>query len=130
MKENKFNPGFRLSLLDVIVLILGCVLAYYLREINVNMSCIVLFVVGHFFYFCNVVRMSRIPELIWASCFVLLCGVSQYYHAVTIDKIFVFSLVITVILTYKEMRKPFYHGIFWSKINPNLEDWFHKHSKP
>ncbi len=129
MKEKTFSPGFRLSLLDVIVLILGCVLAYYLKEINSKVSYVVLFVVGHFFYFCNVVRMSRVPELIWASCFVLLCGISQYHHAITVNIIFIISLLITAVLTYKEIQKPSYHGIFWSKINPDLEDWFYQRHK-
>ena len=50
MTALEFNPGFRLSLFDIVVL----------------------FVLGHFFYFCNITRMSRIPKLIWTVCYCFL----------------------------------------------------------
>jgi hypothetical protein len=126
----EFKPGFRLSKIDLLVLIFGLITsAYFFRNSIVN-SIIVVFVVGHFFLFCNITRMSRIPELIWAAIFLLLSGFS-----ITIGKpdwLFTFtaSSILTVILIFVEIRKPSYHGVFWKLINPNLPNWFReKHNK-
>ena len=124
MNSAKFNPGFRLSIFDIAILVSGFAGALYLRNIGIDLSYILLFVVGHFFYFCNITRMSRIPELVWAVCFVVLCGAGVKYGIVTLNEAFIISLIITLDLTVLEFRKPSYHGIFWSKINPNLKEWF------
>lgn len=124
MKNNEFNPGFRLSSFDLAVIILGLAGAWYLRNVSIEFSLIILFVLGHFFYFCNISRMSRVPELIWAACFVIFYGVGVLYGIVTVTEVFVISFIITIVLTVLEARKPSYHGVLWSKINPNLKDWY------
>jgi len=124
MKNEDFNPGFRLSIFDLAVIILGLAGAWYLRNVSIEFSFIILFVLGHFFYFCNISRMSRVPELIWAACFVILYGVGVFYGIVTVTEVFVISFIITIVLTVLEARKPSYHGVLWSKINPNLKAWY------
>jgi len=124
MKSTEFKPGFRLSIFDIIILATGFSGAWYLKYVAIELSCILLFVVSHFFYFCNITRMSRMPELIWAVYFVILCGAGVRYGIVTLNEAFIISLTMTVILTILELRKPSYHGMFWSKINPNLKVWF------
>lgn len=124
MKNKEFNPGFRLSSFDLAVIILGLAGAWYLRNVSIEFSLIILFVLGHFFYFCNISRMSRVPELIWAACFVILYGVGVLYGIVTVTEVFVISFIITIVLTVLEARKPSYHGVLWSKINPNLKAWY------
>ncbi len=124
MNNTDFKPGFRLSIFDIGILAIGFIGAWYLKDIAVDLSYILLFVVCHFFYFCNITRMSRIPELIWAVCFVALCGVGVTYGIVTFNEAFIISLLITVVLTAFELRKPSYHGVLWSKINPSLKEWF------
>lgn len=120
----QFNPGFRLSKLDIGVLILGCLGAYYYAKANFLTSFIILFVVGHFFLFCNIVRMSRIPELIWAISFLSMTISSIVFQFFSPDIVFAFSLLITFVLIYFELRKPSYHGLFWEKFNPDLPEWF------
>ena len=124
MAAKEFKPGFRLSILDVFVLVAGLSGAWYLRDISTEFSSVLLFVVGHFFYFCNLSRMSRIPELIWGACFVTIYGGGVFYGIVTVIEAFVISFIITLVLTVLEVRKPSYHGVFWSKVNPNLKTWF------
>ena len=60
----QFNPGFRLSKIDIGVILTSLTVAGVLYEYSGVLSFIVLFVVAHFFLFCNVTRMARIPELI------------------------------------------------------------------
>ena len=128
MHKNEFKPGFRLSILDIIVLIVGILGVWYFREISPEFSSVILFVVCHFFYFCNITRMSRIPELVWATCFVLIYGAGVFYGMVTVNEAFIISIIVTLVLTFLEIRKPSYHGIFWLKINPNLKVWFENRS--
>lgn len=119
-----FNPGFRLSILDIGVLMVGSLGAWFLRAVEVDLSYMLIFVVGHFFYFCNIVRMSRMPELIWASCFVVITGFGVSNAVVSLTQSFLISFAITIILTILELRKPSYHGVLWSKVNPDLKEWF------
>jgi len=120
----QFNPGFRLSTIDLIVLLLGITSAIILYKIMPIASFIIIFVVGHFFLFCNVVRLSRIPELIWASSFLLLAASALLYNKPSWLIVAVASLSLSALLVILEIRKPGYHGIFWQKINPNLKQWF------
>lgn len=119
MNKPKFNPGFRLSFLDVLVLTISVFGALKIYEISVYMSFIILFVVGHFFVFCNVVRINWKSEIVWASFFVFL-GVLK----VSIELHFALSFILTIILVYIDLKRPSYHGAFWKQINPGLLDWF------
>lgn len=75
-----FNAGFRLSFTDIIVLIIGLSGAGFFYNINPLISAIVAFVLAHFFLFCNIIRISRIPELIWAAIFLILVGSSLCFN--------------------------------------------------
>jgi len=85
---------------------------------------IVAFVVSHFFLFCNVFRIARAPELIWAACFVALSLLTMGTGRPGWITAFVASLFLSAILVAVEIGKPFYHGVGWQKINPNLENWW------
>jgi len=121
-----FNPGFRLSFIDIIVLLLGVSLSLGLYSIIPLASFIILFVIGHFFLFCNVVRLSRVPELVWASSFIILAGSTLLYELLSWLMVVLISLITTILLVFLEMRKPGYHGILWQQINPNLKQWYSK----
>jgi hypothetical protein len=86
----------------------------------------VLLVVGHFFLFCNVFRVSRALELAWSGVFTVLAaatlasGYPGWYFTAAI------SLAMTVAVVALEMRKPSYHGIFWQRVNPRLPEWWNE----
>ncbi|EJB8455035.1 hypothetical protein MW332_004890 [Vibrio parahaemolyticus] len=122
MKE--FKPGFRLSKPDVLILILGVLVSCGLYRIAIDASLVVVFVIGHFFLFCNVFRFSRAPELIWAAVFVTLVGLSQKFYTMSILYVFAVQVFVTILLIVLELRKPSYHGVFWQRVNPNLKSWF------
>ena len=120
-----FAPGFRLSVLDVIILVVGVVAAFGLAMVVWWWGFVVGFVVAHFFLFCNVVRMARPLELAWTGVFVALAAATVALDAppgwpLTASV----SLVTTVAVVIIEMRKPSYHGLGWQWINPGLPAWW------
>ena len=122
-----FAPGFRLSVSDIVVIVLSCVVASLLTSLVWWWGLVPGFVVAHFFLFCNVLRMSRPLELLWATVFLVLsgatiaCGIPGWPITVVI------SLIVTAFVTVLEMRKPSYHGIGWTRINPGLPKWWASH---
>ena len=122
MTKPVFTPGFQLSVLDVVVLVIAVIGTYVLGRYSWWAGLIILFVVGHFFLFCNVFRIARKSELIWAGTFEVLTACTILWETpgwiITIAS----SLLLTTFLVVLEMRKPSYHGIFWQRINPGLLD--------
>ncbi len=123
----QFNPGFRLSAIDCFVLILGAVGTVWAFPIESVLGLAIAFTVGHFFLFCNIVRMARPRELVWAVAFITLSSASALIGTPTWHQTFIASLAITCVLLVLEMRSPSYHGIFWQRINPNLRAWWQTH---
>lgn len=82
------------------------------------------FVIGHFFVFCNVVRMSRKLELVWAVVFVALALASHSFDIPRWPVSFALAFSLAVVFIVLEMRKPLYHGVFWERVNPGLPEWW------
>jgi hypothetical protein len=124
MAERKFQPGFRLSLLDVIVLIVGGLAAAYAMTFDRWFGIAIAFVVLHFFLFCNVLRMSRPLELTWAGIFAALAIVTISLDLLSWPAVFAISSAVTVVVALIEARLPSYHGVGWQKVNPRLPEWW------
>ena len=120
----KFQPGFRLSEMDVGFLMLGVCAAVLLARLDERLGLALLFVLAHFFLFCNMLRMSRALELIWAVLFVLLAGSTFTFGLPSWNTTLAAMLVLTLILAFVQILLPSYHGVLWRKINPNLEQWW------
>ncbi len=88
----------------------------------------ILFVLGHFFLFCNVIRMARSSELSWAAIFVGLSASTIVYGFPSWSVTLLLSLAATFALIALEIRKPSYHGIYWRKLNPKLPEWWKANS--
>lgn len=84
---------------------------------------VVAFVVATYFLFCNVFRVSRIPELIWATVFVVLAGIRLRTGNLEWWMIYSISGAVALLVIVAEMRKPSYHGLGWSRVNPALREW-------
>ena len=121
----KFLPGFRISIADCIVLAVGMTGIVCTRDRLV--AFIAGFVLGHFFLFCNVFRVSRHLELAWPALFVAMAGstiaIERPGWPITIAA----SLIFTVVVVVTEMRKPSYHGVAWKWFNPALPRWWKAH---
>lgn len=124
MPERKFQPGFRLSALDVCILIVGSVASAYAVTVDPWFGIAIAFVVLHFFLFCNVLRMSRPLELIWAGIFVGLAVATISWKLLSWPVAFAIASVVTLIVAVIETRRPSYHGVGWRKLNPRLPEWW------
>ena len=124
LDDPRFQPGFRFSVTDGIVLVGGAVASIVRSPTAAWLSFVVAFVVLHFFLFCNVFRLARPLELLWSAVFV----VSTYFTVAHKNPSWTFtvtvSLVMTAIVIVVEMRKPSYHGVLWQTINPSLPQWW------
>ena len=124
MNQAGFSPGFRLSVVDVFVLGGGTAAAIALSMSVWWWGFIPAYVLAHFFLFCNVMRMARPLELIWAGVFVLLAGATVVFGTPGWLVTALVSLLVTVVVVAVETRKPSYHGVGWQRINPGLPAWW------
>ena len=124
MTDQKFSPGFRISVLDSCVLLFGASATIYFGMRMWQVGVVIGFSVAHFFLFCNVFRIRRAPELIWAASFIVLIISTILFGFPSWFLSMVLSLVVSVFLVFREFRHPSYHGIFWGKFNPQLEIWW------
>ncbi len=125
-----FQPGFRISSLDIGALVAGTAGALLLADVDRWQALAVAFVVAHFFLFCNIVRMDRLLELVWAGLFVLLASATLLGGGlVGWTSTFAIALACTAILVAVQARKPSYHGVFRKQINPGLLAWWEWHRR-
>jgi len=124
MPNPEFRPGFRFSLLDALILAAGAFGSWFLWPRSWWLGFVIAFVVGHFFLFCNVFRLSRSLEFIWAGVFLALMRFTVVSGHPTWPTTAVLSLVMTTVVVGIELRRPSYHGVGWSRINPNLPQWW------
>ena len=124
-----FAPGFRLSRFDILILSTGIIGSAFAATQAWWAGAIIGFVVLHFFLFCNVFRIARKPELIWAAAFLLLAGSTILTGVPGWITAFPLSGALSIFLIWKETKNPGYHGIAWNHWNPNLPTWWEqKHS--
>jgi hypothetical protein len=124
MAAPPFAPGFRLSAVDAVVLILGALVSAALASIDRSYCLVVCIPLAHFFVFCNVFRVSRFPELIWAGIFMALAGTALVSGFPGWWVTVFVAVCVCAVVVVAEMRKASYHGIFWQRINPRLPDWW------
>ncbi len=115
----------------MVVLIAGVAGAILLGSLEWWLGVAAGFVLAHFYLFCNVFRLSRSLELIWAGIFVTLATTTVLWDTPGWWPTLGASLCVTVLVVALEMRKPSYHGIGWHWINPGLRAWWETHvAKP
>lgn len=124
MSAPLFSPGFRLSTMDIAVLVAGAIGSLLAAQVHLWFGMAIAFTVGHFFLFCNVFRMPRYLELAWAALFLLLLGSTAIMQQPGWFMSFALSLAGTVVVVVFQMRQPSYHGIGWQTINPQLPQWW------
>lgn len=130
MPHHEFSPGFRFSAFDAFLLVAGALGAWFAWSRTWWLGFIVAFVVGHFFLFCNVFRISRSLEMIWAAGFFILTRFTVTTGQPTWTITVMLSLALTAVLICIELRKPSYHGVGWDRFNPSLRRWWDAHSTP
>jgi len=108
----KHHPthGFRFSLTDGLAIVV-CIAAtiWGLRVVG-EVAWLFPFVLGHFFLFCNLFRVPRKPELVWAGMFLLLATGCLIVDASILHSLWLVLPMTAAVLIYS-IRLPSYHGI-------------------
>ena len=117
------TAGFRFSFTDGIAIAVCAVATVIAWQWIGHVSLIAPIALGHFFLFCNVFRVHRNYELIWALSFILnfsfwVLGFPD--GSIPFGKLFAVQIPITTLLITLEVRSRRYHGIFSRRMNPNL----------
>ena len=124
MTDPSFNPGFRISVFDMLVLGVGIVGALVVSNKIGWAGLAIGFVLLHFFLFCNVFRISRTSELVWAAAFLTLAVSTVQTELPGWKPTFTIALFLSSTLIWIETKREYYHGIFWKKLNPGLPQWW------
>lgn len=119
----EFKPGFRLSVVDTVFVIFVGTLAFVFLRDRPYLLALCLLAPLQFFLFCNVFRVSRIPELVWTSLFVAITWLSFRLDLPLWIPVAV-AVMLGILIVGFEMTQKSYHGIFWERINPGLKSWF------
>jgi hypothetical protein len=118
---SRFAPGFRLSVSDAVFILAGIAVSFFARkEVAIPTAT----AVGHFFLFCNVFRIARRPELVWATVYVLLVTCTVAFGLPSWACSTAIAFAVGILLIARETRKPDYHGVGWKVLNPNLPAWW------
>jgi|SRR5215469_8062836 len=115
--------GFRFSSIDVLVIGLFLCATAILWHLNSPLWWMLLITAAHFFLFCNVFRIVRRLELIWATTFILNIGAWAWLNHLNWLFVLVCQLPLTLILLIAGIRSPGYHGIFANRLNPKLNEY-------
>jgi hypothetical protein len=120
----QFRPGFRFSGFDAVILLAGALGAWLVSSQAPAFALVIGIVVGHFFLFCNVFRIPRRPELIWAAVFLGLALPTLTTGLPSWPVTLLLTLSTSATLIALETRRPSYHGIGWKRFNPGLREWW------
>jgi hypothetical protein len=107
-----------------VVILLGAISDIFLAQYDHSLAFALAFVVAHFFLFCNLIRMPRSLEMLWAAAFLALAAMVLITQWLNWTECFVFSSVSACALIGFHLFSPSYHGIFWQTVNPNLPQWW------
>lgn len=113
------TKGFRFSKTDGLVLLIALVVCILLSLVSIFASVLIIFIVLHFFLFCNVFRIRRNFELIWSIIFIFQMVVNSFLIVVPWYSPLLIQFVFTFLFVFMEMKSPRYHGVFADRINPD-----------
>ena len=112
--------GARFSVRDGIALVLAGALVAWLLPRMPPLAWLVVCVVGHFFLFCNIVRMRRSFELMWAALFVVNVNAWALLGVWSPWALYGAPLLATLILVTREVRSADYRGVLSERLNASL----------
>lgn len=108
--------GFRLSAIDLLAIAICALGTIVALPILGEIAWLFPITLGHFFLFCNVFRIRREFELLWAGVFVV--NVASWALAGRFDWLNVLAVQtpLTATLIITECLNPRYHGVFCKHV--------------
>ena len=108
------SHGFRFSATDAVAIVVcAAATVWGLRELG-EVAWFFPFVLGHFFLFCNVFRVPRRPEMVWAGSFIVIATACLVADVSPLHAMWLILPVTVGVLIYA-VRLPTYHGVGSSK---------------
>ena len=120
---NPRRHGFRISVMDAMVLIAGTAMILWLYRQEHPLAWIVAMALGHFFLFCNVFLVWRRWELLWALMFIVNVMAHALCGTLSAGSVLLWQLPVTLVVILWQIRSPWYHGICAVRLNPRLSDY-------
>lgn len=115
--------GFRFSFSDAVAITAFLSSAGILWHFGNPLGWLLVMAAGHFFLFCNVFRIVRRRELIWAGLFLVNVTLWAWNDSLTWTGVLLCQLPVTIAVVVLDMRSAAYHGIFAKRLNPGLNDY-------
>ena len=109
---NSPTHGFRFSRVDAVVLLTAAGLTWALWRYVGQFALLVPVTLFHFFLFCNVFRVRRSAELLWAGAFVVNFAMWALSGSFSWWAVLGAQLPVTLAIVVVEVRHPRYHGVF------------------
>ena len=118
------RAGLRLWPTDVLFLFVCIAVVLLFGEELLEFRWLPLVAAAHFFLFCNVFRVRRSYELVWAALFCVNFMLHVQDASLDWSSVLLWQAPVTVIAIALEMRSARYHGVFAERINSqHLQDW-------
>ncbi len=122
-QPRKRTWGFRLTPQDMLAIGAFTTAAVVLWRWENPLWWMLAIAASHFFLFCNVFRIVRRRELIWAVLFILNIGAWLWFEQLMWAHVLGCQLPIAIFLIIADIKAPGYHGIFANRLNPQLGDY-------
>jgi hypothetical protein len=123
MPEHVRTWGFRLSAVDIAAIVAAPLMAWWLTAQIGEIAWALPVALGHFFLFCNVFRVARAGELVWAAIFVIQASAWATVDRLSWPVVVGLQAPVTLVVILLEVRSPRYHGVLARQINPRLDEW-------
>lgn len=105
---------------DALAVVAFAAISIWLHYLGSDLWWLLVVVAAHFFLFCNVFRIIRRYELIWAGLFILNVTCWLWLERFAWPNIVLSQLPATIILIGLGIKNPGYHGIYANRYNPTL----------
>lgn len=122
-KHSVSRAGFRFYPTDGLVLAISGACIWWWWDSLRELSLMITIVVGHLFVFCNVVRIRRWFELVWAGLFCVAILLWIALRLIPGWLVVLSSTALASVLIVIEVRSPRYHGMLSRRINSNLDKY-------
>ncbi len=120
-RDKRSAPGFRFWWWDGVTGMAGVLLAWLAWPLVGTLALVFPVTLAHFFLFCNVFRLRRSYELIWTGAYLVNLGYWILFRELAWAEVLALQTPLTLILIVAEARSSRYHGVFWRKLNTELE---------
>ncbi len=114
------KPGFRFWWLDAVLIVLCTFLTWVMWDLLGWFSLVFSVTLGHFFLFCNVFRIRRTYELVWAAIYLANIFYWVFLREFSWLGILTLQTPVTVVLIALEVGSPRYHGIFCGRLSKGI----------